>query len=90
MARRVLADRARVRAAVSVVAVFTLGAFAVLVLFNRSFLRPYDSLFGQLVLAMDAAMFFIGFSVLHRLAKLPKTERVLTAAPRRAELTTPS
>lgn len=82
MARRVLADRARVRAAVSVVAVFTLGAFGLLVLFNRSFLRPYDSLTGQLVLAVDGAMFACGFMVLHRLARLPLTERVLTAKPR--------
>jgi Flp pilus assembly protein TadB len=81
MQRRVLADRASVRAAVSVVTIFTLGAFAVLVVFNRGFLRPYDTALGQVVLALDGAMFAGGFWVLHQLGRLPTTERVLTAAP---------
>ena len=82
MQRRILADRARIRAGVMVVTVFTLSAFALLVVFNRSFLRPYDDAGGQLVLAIDGAMFALGFFVLHRLARLPVTERVLTAAGR--------
>ena len=82
MQRRVLADRARVRAAVSVVTLFTLGAVAILVVFNRSFLRPYDTPFGQVMMALDGAMFCLGFYSLHQLGRLPTTERVLTAAPR--------
>lgn len=82
MQRRILADRASVRAAVSVVTVFTIGAFVVLVAFNRSFLRPYDSAFGQVVLALDGVMFGMGLWALHKLGRLPITERVLTAAPR--------
>ncbi len=82
MQRRIVADRARIRAAVAVVTVFTLSAFALLVLFNRSFLRPYDSAAGQLVLGIVGAMFGLGFLTLHRLARLPVTERVLTAGAR--------
>lgn len=82
MQRRIVADRARIRAGVAVVTVFTLSAFALLVLFNRSFLRPYDSFGGQLVLAVVGAMFSLGFLTLHRLARLPVTERVLTAGVR--------
>ncbi len=82
MQRRILADRASVRAAVSVVTVFTIGAFLVLVTFDRSFLRPYDSAFGQVVLAIDGVMFGAGLWVLNKLGRLPTTERVLTAAPR--------
>lgn len=82
MQRRILADRASVRAAVSVVTLFTIGAFVVLVVFNRSFLRPYDSPFGQVVLALDGVMFGMGLWVLHKLGRLPTTERVLTASPR--------
>ncbi len=62
--------------------VFTIGAFLVLVTFDRSFLRPYDSAFGQVVLAIDGAMFAAGLWVLNKLGRLPTTERVLTAAPR--------
>ena len=81
MQRRILADRARIRAAEAVVTVFTLGAFGVLVVFNRSFLRAYDTAGGQLVLAVVVTMFGLGFWALHQLARLPTTERVLTAAP---------
>ncbi len=82
MQRRILADRASVRAAVSVVTVFTIGAFVVLVAFNRSFLRPYDNAFGQVVLAIDGVMFGMGLWALHKLGRLPTTERVLTASVR--------
>ena len=82
MQRRVIADRAKVRVAVSVITIFTLGAFAVLVLFNRSFLTPYDTALGQLVLLIDGGMFALGLWALSRLGRPPVTERVLTAAPR--------
>jgi len=82
MQRRIIADRAQVRVAVSVITTFTIGAFAVLVLFNRSFLRPYDSAVGQVALALDGGLFALGLWTLARMARLPVTERVLTAAPR--------
>lgn len=82
MQRRILADRASVRAAVSVVTVVTVGAFVVLVSFNRAFLRPYDSAFGQVMLALVGVVFGMGLWVLHKLGRLPTTERVLTASPR--------
>jgi tight adherence protein B len=82
MQRRILADRASVRAAVSVVTLFTVGAFVVLIVFNRAFLRPYDSAFGQVMLALNGVMFGMGLWALHKLGRLPTTERVLTAAPR--------
>ena len=84
MQRRIMADRAKVRVAVSVITTFTFGAFAVLVVFNRDFLTPYDSVTGQVVLAIDGTMFAVGLWTLGRLARLPVTERVLTAAPRTA------
>lgn len=82
MQRRVVADRAKMRVAVSVITTFTFGAFAVLVLFNRSFLTPYDTPFGQVMLAIVGTMFALGLWTMSRLARLPVTERVLTAAPR--------
>jgi tight adherence protein B len=82
MQRRIMADRAKVRVGVSVITVFTFGAFGLLVLFNRSFLRPYDSAFGQVMLAIVGATFAAGLWSLSRLARLPVTERVLTAGPR--------
>jgi Flp pilus assembly protein TadB len=82
MQRRVMADRAKVRVAVSMITLFTFGAFALLVLFNRRFLEPYDSAFGQVMLAIVGTMFGLGLWNLARLARLPVTERVLTAAPR--------
>ncbi len=82
MQRRIIADRAQVRVAVSVITTFTIGAFAVLVLFNRSFLRPYDSAVGQVALALVGGLFALGLWTLSRMARLPVTERVLTAAPR--------
>ncbi len=61
---------------------FTFGAVGILVVFNRSFLRAYDSAFGQVMMALVGAMFSLGFFTLHQLGRLPTTERVLTATPR--------
>lgn len=79
MQRRVIADRAKVRAAVSVITVFTLGACGLLVVFNRSFLAPYDGAFGQVMLGLDGVLFGVGLWTLQRLAGMSTTERVLTA-----------
>ena len=48
-----------------------------LVVFNRSFLHPYDSLSGQIVLAVVGVLFAVGFRWLHRISDIPPGARVM-------------
>jgi hypothetical protein len=75
MRTRVWVGRARSRSAVriivSVVAAFVVG----LLLFNRSYLRPYDSPSGQLVLLLILASFGASFVVMSRMGRIAMPQR---------------
>jgi len=77
MRLRVEAGRARTRTSVRVVVGVTLAMAAGLVAFNRGYLAPYDSAFGQLVLAGVGALFATAFWWLARMARVEVPERLL-------------
>lgn len=84
MARDVEADRAKPRSNVRIMVLFTLALTAGLVLFARSFLEPYSSLFGQLALAGIVALFAASLLWLRKLSKPVIGVRFLTSDPRPA------
>lgn len=75
MRTRVWVGRARSRSAVriivAVVALFVSG----LLLFNRSYLRPYDSATGQVVLVMILASFGAAFVAMARMGRIAMPQR---------------
>ena len=78
--QRVIAGRAGTRRSVqiivAVVAVFMVG----MALFNRSFVAPYGTFLGEVVLAVVVGLFAIGFFWLRRLAKVETPARFLVGA----------
>ena len=91
---RVAAGRARVRTSVRIILVTTLGMIAGLVLLNRGYLSVYDSAEGQLVLLVVGGLFAASFVWLGRIAAVPTSPRLLTAAapssPQAAAHTSPT
>lgn len=83
MRRRVLAGRASTRRSVQIVTgisvVFVLG----LALFNRSYVAPYGSPVGQLVLLLVLGFFAAGFAWMRRLATFDMPQRFLFDQARR-------
>ncbi|MGH3320758.1 MAG: type II secretion system F family protein [Streptosporangiaceae bacterium] len=77
MRRRVEAERRSTRRSVQIVVGVTLGVMALLVIFNRDYVQAYDSFLGQLVLAVIAGMFALGFLWLRRLAHFDLPGRIL-------------
>jgi len=86
MRLRVEAGRARSRTSVKVVVGVTAGLALGLAVLNRSYLAPYDSALGQLVLALVGAMFAGAFVWLSRMTRPSAPERFLA---RPNELTVP-
>lgn len=80
MRRRVTADRRSTRRSVQIVVGVSVGMALVLALLDHSFLAPYDSLTGQLVLIVVAAIYAAGILWLRRLARFDTPQRLLTAA----------
>ena len=75
---RVHASRARLRTAVRVV-VGSLGLFAGgLIVFNPAYLQPYQSVTGQLVLLLIAAILAGGYVLMQRMAQVRTPDRFLT------------
>jgi Flp pilus assembly protein TadB len=81
MRRRVEAGRRGVRQGARIVAGVTVGFVAVLATVNRSYLAPYGTPVGQLVLAAVVGMFAAGFGLLHRLSTVEPTARLLAPPP---------
>ena len=79
MRRRVEAQRRSTRRSVQIVTGVILLVAGVLVVFNRDFLSPYDSGFGQIMLAGIVAIFAFGFIWLRRLARFDVPGRFLSA-----------
>jgi tight adherence protein B len=78
MRQRVEASRARTRTTMRVVVITTLSFAVGLILLNPTFLRPYDSATGQLVLLVIGALFTVAFIWLRRMARLEEPDRFLT------------
>ena len=78
MRMRVEAGRARTRTSVRVIVITTLSFAVGLVLLNRSYLAPYDSAFGQIMLLFVGVLFAVAFAWLARIARLREPERFLT------------
>jgi Flp pilus assembly protein TadB len=66
---RVAPGHARVRTNARIIVVFTLAMAAGLVIFNRPFLQPYNTLLGQLVLLLVGGVFAAAFVGITRLAR---------------------
>ena len=83
MRTRVWVGRARSRSAVRIIVGVVVAFVAALVLFNRAYLRPYDTAGGQLVLAGILAIFGVSFVSMERLGRIRLPERFIA---RRAHL----
>ena len=78
MRMRVDAGRARSRTSVRVIVITTILFAAGLVVFNRDYLSPFDSNFGQLVLLLIGALFATAFAWMTKLSRFREPERFLT------------
>jgi Flp pilus assembly protein TadB len=78
MRMRVDAGRASTRTGVRVIVLTTLTFAIGLMLLSRSYLAPYDSAFGQLMLMFVGLLFAGAFAWLARIARLRKPDRFLT------------
>ncbi len=77
MRRRIEASRRSIRRSVRLVLLIVLGMMGGLAVFNRQYVAPYNSLAGQFVLVVIAALFLLGLLWLRSLAAPSKTERFL-------------
>ncbi|MEU9890430.1 type II secretion system F family protein [Sphaerisporangium sp. NPDC051011] len=84
MRRRVEAERRSTRRSVQIVVGTAIAFAGLLVVFNRSYVEEYNTLLGQAVLVVVAALFGAGFAWMRRLARFDKPARLLgpaTSAP---------
>lgn len=79
MRLRIDAGRARTRTSVRVVTFTTVGFTLLLLALNRSYLQPYESALGQLVLAVVGGCFATAFWWLARASRVDAEERFLRA-----------
>jgi Flp pilus assembly protein TadB len=77
MRRKVSAERRSTRRSVQIVIGVSVGMAIGLAFLDRSFLAPYSSPFGQLVLALIACLYGLGIWWLRKLAKFESPQRML-------------
>lgn len=77
--RRIDVARERPRAAMRYTAIIVAAFVALLVVFSRRYLEPYESVLGQVVLAVVAVYWAAGFWWMHRMGRVAPTERFLAA-----------
>jgi Flp pilus assembly protein TadB len=82
MRLRVEAGRARTRTSVRVIVGVTLALAAALAVLNQTYLDPYDSAVGQLVLLAIGVLFAVGFLWLARMTRPVRPERFLAPTER--------
>jgi Flp pilus assembly protein TadB len=75
--RRVEADRRSTRRSVTIIMVVTVAFVGGLSVLNRSYVEPYGSALGQLVLALVIALFVLGFWWMRRLSVHQTPARLL-------------
>jgi hypothetical protein len=91
MRRAVEAERRSTRRGVRIVLIVTVGMALGLQLLNPTYVAPYRTSTGQLVLAVVVAVFGCGFMWLQRLARIPVASRFLAdVRPRRPMLAAPA
>jgi Flp pilus assembly protein TadB len=78
--RRVEGSRRSTRRSVQIVVGVTLGAGALLIVFNGEYLQPYGTFEGQIALTVVIVLFAAGILWLRRLAGVDTTERFLIAS----------
>jgi hypothetical protein len=75
MRSRVWVSRARTRSAIKIIATvivsFVLGLFT----FNRTYLQPYSSIQGQVVLSVILGVFAVSLALMQSMAKITEPER---------------
>ena len=81
MRRRIEASRKSIRRSVRIVLLIVLGMMGMLSLLNRPYVEPYDSVAGQAVLVVIAALFSAGLLWLRSLSAPSKTDRFLVFGP---------
>jgi Flp pilus assembly protein TadB len=77
MRRRVEAGRRSIRRSVRIVLAIVLGVGGLLAVLNRSYVEPYSSFAGQMVLLLVAGLLLAGLLWLRRLARAVTAERFL-------------
>lgn len=77
MRQRVSAQRSSTRRSVQIVVLFSVGAILALAVFNHSFVAPYDSALGQLMLVVVLSLFAAGFFWLRKLSRVETPSRFL-------------
>lgn len=81
MRERVDAGRASVRTGVRVTVIVTLGMAVGLVVFNRPYLDPFNTLTGQAVLAVVGLLFVVSFTYLSAIGRVEEPIRLMSSAP---------
>ncbi|MCQ6246181.1 type II secretion system F family protein [Streptomyces malaysiensis] len=84
MRQRIDAGRASSRTGVRVTVTVTLGMAVGLTVFNRPYLAPFDTLTGQLVLAVVGALFAASFTWLTAIGRLHEPVRLIGHSPAEA------
>ena len=79
MRRKVNADRRSTRRSAQIVVGVSVGLALGLAMFNHSYVHAYDSLTGQLVLVVVAALYAAGIVWMRALARFEAPERLLAA-----------
>jgi Flp pilus assembly protein TadB len=79
--RKVSADRRSTRRSVQIVIAVSVGLAIGLAVFDHTFLIPYDSPSGQLILAVVAVVYAAGILWLRSLARFAEPQRLLSAPP---------
>ena len=82
MRASVEAGRARSFTSARIIVVVTVGMAALIAVFSRAYLAPFDTAVGQLVLVVIAGLFGAGLWSLARLARIDPGPRILIAAER--------
>jgi len=77
--RKVNADRRSTRRSVQIVIGVSVGMALGLAILDHTFLAPYDSVIGQLILVIVVAIYALGIMWLRRLAKFEVPQRLLTS-----------
>ncbi|GGO99175.1 type II secretion system F family protein [Wenjunlia tyrosinilytica] len=80
MRRRIDAGRASVRTAVRVTVIVTLGMAVGLVVLNRPYLDPFNTLTGQAVLAVVGLLFAAAFTYLTAIGRIEEPVRLISPA----------
>lgn len=81
MRRKVNAERRSTRRSVQIVVAVSVGLALIMAIFNRGYVRPYNSPAGQVVLVVVVALYAVAFIWLRRLAKFDAPERLLSLPP---------